>query len=54
VTAIMAGRAHPALGFRSCLGILRLGDKHGAARLAGGLRAGAHLRGRSYKSVNGG
>ena len=49
--AIMASRPHPELGFRSCLGVLRLGEKHGAARLeaacARALAAGAC----SYRSV---
>jgi transposase len=31
--AVMASRPHPELGFRSCLGILRLGERFGAARL---------------------
>lgn len=30
---IMASRLHPEEGFRSCLGILRLGDEYGAQRL---------------------
>jgi len=30
---IMAARPHPELGFRSCLGVLRLGDRYGPARL---------------------
>lgn len=46
--AIMASRPHPALGFRSCLGVLRLEGKYGAARLeaacAGALRRGALLQ----------
>ena len=51
VTAIMAARAHPALGFRSCLGVLRLGDKHGAARLEAACARALTCGGRSYKSV---
>ncbi len=31
--AILLSRKHPAHGFRSCLGILRLGKKHGDERL---------------------
>lgn len=49
--AIMSARAHPALGFRSCLGILRLAQRYGADRVeaasARALAFGAH----SYKSV---
>ena len=49
--AIMAARPHPELGFRSCLGVLRLEGKYGAERLeaacARALSAGAC----SYRSV---
>ena len=31
--AVMAARPHPELGFRSCLGVLRLGDRYGPERL---------------------
>jgi len=48
---IMASRPHPELGFRSCLGVLRLEGRYGAARLeaacARALGAGAC----SYRSV---
>lgn len=51
VEAILRERPHPEMGYRSCLGILRLGKAYGAERLeaacARGLRAGA----RSYKSL---
>jgi transposase len=51
VTEIMASRPHPEQGFRSCLGIMRLGRRYGEARLeAAAIRAlaiGAH----SYRSV---
>jgi transposase len=33
VEAILASRAHPQQGFRSCLGIMRLGKSYGADRL---------------------
>jgi transposase len=49
--AIMAERPHPELGFRSCLGILRLAERYGAERLEAAscraLTAGA----RSYRSL---
>jgi transposase len=49
--AIMAARPHPELGFRSCLGVLRLEGKYGGARLeaasARALAAGAC----SYRSL---
>ncbi|MDH4066748.1 MAG: IS21 family transposase [Acidobacteriota bacterium] len=51
VAAIMASRPHPEQGFRSCLGIMRLGRRHGDERLeaaaARALAIGAH----SYRSV---
>ena len=52
VSAILAGRTHPAQGFRSCLGVLRLGDRYGSERLeaacARALAAGAI----GYRSVD--
>ena len=51
VSAIMASRPHPEQGFRSCLGIMRLGRRYGDERLeaaaARALVIGAH----SYRSV---
>jgi len=51
VTAILESRRHPEQGYRSCLGLLRLGKRYSAERLeaacARALRAGA----RSYRSV---
>src|SRR5579859_204401 len=52
VSAILRSRPHPEQGFRSCLGIFRLGRRHGEARLeaacARALAAGAL----SYRSVD--
>jgi len=49
--AIMASRPHPELGFRSCLGILRLEGRYGAERLEAACER-AHAYGaRSSKSV---
>lgn len=49
--AIMAARPHPELGFRSCLGVLRLGDRYGPERLEAAA-ARAHAMGAdSYRSV---
>jgi transposase len=51
VAAILADRPHPEMGYRSCLGILRLGKKYPdrlEAACARALTAGA----RSYKSVD--
>ncbi len=51
VAAILASRPHPEQGYRSCLGILRLGRRYGPERLepaaARALAIGAH----SYRSV---
>ena len=50
--AILADRPHPEQGYRSCLGILRLGKRYGDARLeaacARALAAGA----RSYRHID--
>lgn len=49
--AIMAARPHPELGFRSCLGVLRLGERYGPERLEAAA-ARAHAMGAtSYRSV---
>lgn len=51
-TAILTDRRHPEQGFRSCLGILRLGKKYTPERLERAC-ARAHAAGaRSYRSVN--
>jgi transposase len=49
--AIMAARPHPELGFRSCLGVLRLEGKYGAARLEAACARSLAAGGRSYGSV---
>ena len=49
--AIMAARPHPELGFRSCLGVLRLGDRYTPERLEAACSR-AHAMGTtSYRSV---
>jgi transposase len=52
VTAILVSRPHPEQGYRSCLGLLRLAKRYGAARVnaacARALAAGA----RSYRHVD--
>lgn len=50
--AIMASRAHPALGFRSCLGVLRLADKYGPARLEAASARALVVGACSYRSVS--
>ena len=51
VAAIMAGRPHPEQGFRSCLGIMRLGRRYGEERLEAAAARALAIRGLSYRSV---
>lgn len=51
VAAIMSSRSHPELGFRSCLGILRLSKSHGEDRLEAACVRALSCGARSYKSV---
>jgi transposase len=51
VAAIMAGRPHPEQGFRSCLGIMRLGRRYGDARLEAAAARALAIRAHSYRSV---
>jgi transposase len=48
---ILARRRHPQQGFRSCLGILRLGQTHGDARLEAACRRALVIGAASYKSI---
>ena len=52
VIAVMARYRHPALGYRSCLGILRLEQRYGAARLEAAAERTLSFGGASYKSVS--
>ena len=51
VQAILATRVHPQQGFRSCLGIMRLGKRYGNARLEAACRRALALGAHGYKSV---
>ena len=51
VAAILASRPHPEQGYRSCLGILRLGRRYGAERLEAAAVRALAIRARSYRSV---
>ena len=51
ITQIMASRAHPQQGYRTCLGILRLGKTVGDQRLEAACRRALVIGGLSYKSV---
>lgn len=49
---ILARRRHPQQGFRSCLGILRLGKTYGDARLEAACRRALRIGAASYKSID--
>ena len=51
VAEIMASRPHPEQGFRSCLGIMRLGRRYGDARLEAAAARALAVRALSYRSV---
>jgi transposase len=51
VQAILAERPHPEMGYRSCLGILRLARRFGEARLEKACARALLIRARSYRSV---
>ena len=51
MTAILARRPHPEQGYRSCLGILRLGHAYSPARLEAACRRAQALEAFAYKSV---
>src|SRR5690606_9905914 len=50
VEAIMKERRHPEQGYRSCLGILRLGKTYGADRLEAACARAVAVRARTYRS----
>lgn len=49
---IMANRKHPEQAYRSCLGILRLGQKYSQERLENAARRAVAVQGYSYRSVH--
>jgi transposase len=51
VERIMAGKRHPEQGFRSCLGIIRLGNKYPQARMEAAAQRAIALNVCSYQSV---
>jgi len=51
VSGIMQSRAHPEQGYRACLGIMRLGQTHGAARLDAASRRACRLQAFSYRTI---
>jgi transposase len=51
VACIMESRRHPEQGFRSCLGIIRLGKRYSPERVEAACGRALHLKAYSYKSV---
>jgi transposase len=51
VETILASRPHPQQGFRSCLGLMRLGKRYGAERLEAACQRALALGACSYKSI---
>jgi transposase len=51
VEAILKERSHPEQGYRSCLGIIRLGKQYGAERLEAASARALAVRARSYRHV---
>ena len=51
VEQVLASRSHPQQGFRSCLGIMRLGNRYGAERLEAACERSLAIRSFSYRSI---
>jgi transposase len=51
VESILAERPHPEMGYRSCLGILRLAKQYGQERLEAACARAVAVRARSYRNV---
>ena len=51
IEAVMSTRIHPQHGFRSCLGIQRLGERYGGERLEAACRRALQTEATSYRSV---
>ena len=51
MAAILENRPHPEQGFRSCLGIIRLGKAVGNNRLEAACRRALHFQTCSYASI---
>jgi transposase len=51
VETILASRPHPQQGFRSCLGIMRLGKRYGSERLEAACHRALTIGACSYKSI---
>ena len=51
IRAVLDSRKHPQQAYRSCLGILRLGEAYGGARLEAACRRALALGSHSYRSI---
>ena len=51
ITTVLGSRRHPQQAFRSCLGILRLANSYGEARLEAAARRALAIGSHSYRSV---
>ncbi|WP_292295107.1 IS21 family transposase [Marivita sp.] len=51
VEVVMRDRKHPEQGYRTCLGVIRLGDKFGRDRLDAACRRALEINARSYSSL---
>lgn len=51
ITKILESRPHPEQGFRSCLGIMRLGKRYSPERLEAACDRALHIKACSYKSL---
>jgi len=51
VEEILARKPHPEQGYRSCLGLLRLGKNYGQDRLEAACQRAGHMGAYSYQSV---
>lgn len=52
IARILASRPHPQQGFRSCLGILRLGKSYGTTRLEAACQRALRIGAASFKSID--
>jgi transposase len=52
VSVILSSRPHPEMGYRSCLGILRLEKRYGASRLNVACERALAVGARSYRHVD--
>jgi transposase len=51
VTALLAAKPHPEQGYRACLGLMRLSQRHGPERMEAACTRARQLRAPSYRTV---